>query len=83
MLRQPAKLRVRSGARKDLGISFCDGASALTFKRSPDHGCTTARSAGGDDTIDELDELVRQANGDLLAHPNMVADCYRAGKSEE
>ena len=32
MLRQPSKLRIRSGPRKDLGIFFGDGATALTLE---------------------------------------------------
>lgn len=77
MLRQPGKLRVRSSPRKDLRIFFRDGATAFAFKRSHDHRGTAPRGAGGDGTIHKLNELVWKANSDLLAHPNMVADCYR------
>jgi hypothetical protein len=77
VLRQPGKLRVRSGTRKDLGVPFSNGAAALTFKRSRDYRCTTPRLASGDGPIHELNELVWKPDGDLLAHPNMVADCYQ------
>ena len=76
MVRQPRKLGVRPATGKDLGISFSDGASALAFKRSRDYRGTAPRVAGGDGRIHKLNELVRKANGDLLAHTNMVADCY-------
>lgn len=78
MLGQPGKLRVWSGMREDLGIFFSDGTSALTFERSRDHRCAAPRVASGDSLIHELNELIRQPNGDLLAHPNMVADCYHS-----
>src|SRR2546422_2517015 len=77
MLRQPGKFRVRSGTGEDLGIFFSDGASALTFKRSRDYRGTAPRVTGGDSPIHKLNELVWQPDGDLLAHPNMVADCYQ------
>jgi hypothetical protein len=76
VLRQPSKLGVRSGPRKDLGIFFSDGASALTFKRSRDYRGAAPRIASGDSPIHKLNELVWQPDCDLLAHPNMVADCY-------
>jgi hypothetical protein len=76
MFRQRGKLRVRSGTRKDLGILFSDGAPTLAFKRSRDYRGTTPRVASGYSPIHKLNELVRQPDGDLLAHPNMVADRY-------
>jgi hypothetical protein len=58
MLCQPGKLRVRPGARQDLSIPFGDRASALALKCSRDHCGATSRVAGGDNPIDELNELV-------------------------
>jgi hypothetical protein len=37
MVREPDELGVRSGPRKDLGIFFSVGASALPLKRSRDY----------------------------------------------
>jgi hypothetical protein len=76
MLRQPGKLRVWSATREDLGIFFSDGTSALAFERSRDNRCAAPRVARGDSLVHKLNELIRQANSDLLAHPNMVANCY-------
>jgi hypothetical protein len=78
MLRQPCKLDVRSGAGKDLGVFFRSGAPALSFKRALDHGRTTPRVSGSNHPVHKLNELIGQPDGDLLTHPNMVANCYQA-----
>lgn len=77
MLGQSGKLGVRAGTGKDLGILFSDGAAALALERSCDKGGTAPRIARGDRPIHKLNELVWEADRDLLAHPNMVADCYQ------
>jgi hypothetical protein len=78
VLGEPGKLRVGSCTRKDLGVLFSDGASALTFKRSRDYRGTTPRVASGDNPIHKLHELVWKPDSDLLAHPIMVSNRYHS-----
>jgi hypothetical protein len=80
MLRQPCKLGVRSGAREDLGVFFSSGAPALSFKRTLNDERTAPRVAGCNRPVHKLNELVWQPDSDLLAHPNMVANCYQSGR---
>jgi hypothetical protein len=76
MLRQAAKLGVRPCPRKDRGILFGDCTPALALKCTDNDRCATPSAAGGDGGVDELNEVVWKANGDLLAHPKMVANRY-------
>jgi predicted transcriptional regulator len=77
MLGKSGKLRVRTGAGKDLGVSRGDGAPPLALER-PAHDCgAAARETGVDDLVNELNQLIWKAYRDLLAHPNMVAMWYR------
>lgn len=73
MLSEPCELWVRTGAGKDPGIAFGEGASALALERPGYNGGPAALGAGVDDLVDEVDKLVWESNSDLLAHPIMVA----------
>lgn len=73
MLGQSRKLRIRTGAGKDLGIARGDQVPALALERSGNDCRPTASGAGADDLVNEVDKLVWESNGDLLAHPIMVA----------
>lgn len=79
MLGQPGELRVRTGAGQDRGIARRDHATALAFERACDDCGSAVCSASTDDLVDEVDQLIWETNGDLLAHPNMVADWYHGG----
>ena len=73
MLSEPCELRVRTGACKDPGIAFGEGAPTLALKRTGDDHRPAARSTGVDDLVNEVDKLVWKSNSNLLAHPKMVA----------
>ena len=74
MLSEPCELWVRTGAGKDPGIAFGEGAPALALERTGDDCRPAASSAGVDDLVNEVDKLVWESNSDLLAHPEMVAE---------
>lgn len=78
MLGKPDKLRIRTGVSKDLGISRGNHAPALALESPAHDRRATAPDTGVDDLVDEVNEVVREAHSYLLAHPNMVADCYRS-----
>jgi len=73
VLSEPRELGVWTGAGKDLGIAFGEGAPALALERTGNDCRPAASSAGVDDLIDEVDEIVWKSNCDLLAHPITVA----------
>ena len=73
MLSESCELWVRTGADKDPGIAFGEGTPALALERTGDDRRPAASGAGVDNLIDEVDKLVWKPNGDLLAHPRMVA----------
>ena len=73
MLGKACELRVRTGAGKDSGIAFCKSAPMLALERTGDHRRPAALRAGVDDLVDEIDEPIWEPNGNLLAHPIMVA----------
>jgi RecB family endonuclease NucS len=77
MLGKLSKLRIRTCASKDLCVPRGDHAPALVLKRHA-HDCRAAASGTRvDDLVNEVNELIWKAHSYLLAHPNMVADCYQ------
>src|ERR1700749_921949 len=77
MLGQSGKLWIRPRAGQDLGIASGDGPAAFALERSRDDAGSASSRTGLDEVIDELDEIVWQANGDLLTHTIMVPNWYR------
>jgi hypothetical protein len=73
VLGEPCELWVRTGAGEDPGIAFCEVTPTLALERSGYDSRPAALGAGVDDLVDEVDKLLWKANGDLLAHPRMVA----------
>jgi hypothetical protein len=73
VLGESSELWVRTGADKDPGIAFREGTPTFALERTGDDGRPAAPGAGVDDLVDEIDKLLRQSNGNLLAHPKMVA----------
>jgi hypothetical protein len=73
VLSEPSEPRVRTSSGKYPSIAFGEGAPTLALKRTGNDCRPAASSAGANDLIDEVDELVRESNSDLLAHPIMVA----------
>jgi Arc/MetJ-type ribon-helix-helix transcriptional regulator len=73
VLGQSVELGIRAGAGQDLGIARGHHAPALPFECLGDDCRAAAAGAGTDEFVEEVDELVRESNSDLLAHPNMVA----------
>jgi hypothetical protein len=78
VLSESPELGVWAHASKNLSISLGDNAPALALERSGDDCRSAASGARANDFVDEVDELVRETHGYLLAHPNMVAICYRS-----
>jgi hypothetical protein len=72
MLGQPRKLRIRTCASQDLGIARRDRAASFALKRSGEDPSSAASHARVDEAVYELDEIVWEANCDLLAHTIMV-----------
>ncbi len=60
-----------------LGVAGSDHSSPLSLERARDNGGSARLSAGADDLIDKLDEVVGESYSDLLAHPNTVPDWER------
>src|ERR1700749_5014098 len=79
MLGQSGKLWIRPRAGQDLGIASGDGPAAFALERSRDDAGSASSRTGLDEVIDELDEIVWQANGDLLTQTIMVTKWYRQG----
>ncbi len=73
MLSESCELWVRTGAGKNPGIAFGEGAPTLALKRTGDDYRPAARSARVDEIVNEVDEIVWKPNSNLLAHPKMVA----------
>jgi hypothetical protein len=77
MLGKSGKLGILTGSGKDLGITGGDRPPTLALKRTGDDCCPAGLGSGAHELVDEVDELVWEANGDLLAHPIMVPDWYQ------
>jgi len=58
MLGKASKLKILTGARKDLGIACGDRTATLTFKRAGHDRRAAGLSPGADEFVDELDQLV-------------------------
>ncbi len=67
-----SEVRVRTLLREHLRVPRSDHTTTLTLERSSDDGRTAAPGAAVDELVDELHELVRESNRDLLAHTKMV-----------
>jgi hypothetical protein len=78
MLGKAGKLRVASGPSKDLGVACSDRAAALALESAGHYSCSAWLGPGTDQFVDERDELVGEANGDLLAHALMVPKWYQS-----
>ncbi len=72
MLSKTGEIRIRTELSEDRGIAFCDHPSLLPLERPADDRCSTALATAPDDSVHEIDELIRKAHGDLFTHPKMV-----------
>ena len=79
MLGQPGKLWVRTAPGQDLGVAFRDRTAALALQRLGEDGCAAARPARTDALVDEVDQLVREADGYLGTHSEIVPEQYQNG----
>ena len=77
MLGKLGKLRIRTCASEDLCVPRGDHAPALALERPAHDRRAAASGARVDELVNEVNELVWKAHSYLLAHPNMVADCYQ------
>jgi hypothetical protein len=72
MFGKARKLGILTRSSKDLGIAYSDRTAALALKRSGHDCCPAGLGPGADEFVDEIDKLIRETNGNLLAHPIMV-----------
>lgn len=72
MLGKAGKLGIPARSSEDLGVACSDRTSALALERTGHDRGPAGLGTGVDELVDELDQLVWQTDGDLLAHPKMV-----------
>src|SRR5664279_3477154 len=72
VLGEPVKIRVSAGLRQNGGIAFGHSAPSLPVDCSGYDTRPTAGLTGVDKLIDELDDVVRQSDGNLRRHTRMV-----------
>lgn len=77
MLSETRKLWILARSSKDLGIACGDRTATLALERTGHDRCSTRLRSGADKSVDEVDQLIGEAHGDLLAHPITVPDWYR------
>ena len=77
MLGKTREVGVRRRRDENRGVSRGDGASPFAFESAGNHRSPTASHSRANLLIHEVDELLRKAHRDLLAHPIMVAKRYR------
>jgi hypothetical protein len=70
--RESFKLGIWSRGGEDLCVPCRNSSATLTLKRAGHDGGTASFLAATDDLIDERDQVIWQANRDLLAHTKMV-----------
>jgi len=72
MLGEAGKLGILARSSKDLGVACSARAAALALERTGDDCRPAGLGTGADELVHEVDELIRETNRDLLAHPIMV-----------
>lgn len=72
MLGKAGKLGILTGSGEDLGVTSSDRTAALAFERTGDDGGSARLGSRAHERIDEVDKIIRETHGDLLAHPKMV-----------
>jgi len=77
MLGETGKLGILTGTCEDRGVACSDRTASLTLERVGHDRSPAALGSGADEFVNELDKLIRKADGDLLAHPIMVPDWYQ------
>ncbi len=77
MLGKTREVGVRRTCAKNRGVARGDGASPVAFESTGNHRSPAASRSRANLLIDKVDELLRKAHRDLLAHPIMVAKRYR------
>jgi len=77
MLGKSREVGVLRRCAKNRRIARGDGASPVAFESTGNDRSPAASRSRANLLIDEVDELLRKAYRDLLAHPIMVAKRYR------
>jgi len=72
MLSKAGKVGILTRSSKNFSVACSDRAPPFTLERTGHDCCPTGLGTGTDDFVYELDKLIRETNGDLLAHPTMV-----------
>ena len=87
MLSETSKLRIRAPTREDLSIARGNRTPALTLEGTSDNRRPAVLTTGPHDLVHERNQLIREANGNLLAHTKMVPNWYEQsggnGKTSE
>jgi hypothetical protein len=78
VLGESEELRILTGASEYLSVTPGENTAALALECSSDDRCAASSGAGVHDLIDEIHEIIRKTNRDLLAHPKMVANHYQS-----
>ncbi len=74
MLGQAGKLGIRTGSGQNLGIARGYRAPALALEDLGDKCRSAARGAGANELVYEINEIIREPDSYLLAHPIMVPE---------
>ncbi len=69
MLGKTVHIGVLAGARENRGVTGGDRSSSLAFQRASDHDRSAIGLTFSHELVDEIDDVLRQPNGDLLGHP--------------
>lgn len=77
MLGKAGKLRILTRSSEDLSIARGDRPSTLALQRAGHDRSPARLRPSTDKRIDEIDQVIRESNSDLLAHPIMVPIWYR------
>jgi len=72
VLGKAGQLGVWTGTSEDSRVARCNDTSALTLERPGDDRRPAALLAAANDLVDEFNEIIREPNRDLSAHPRMV-----------
>ena len=61
-----------AGRGEDLGVAYGGHPAPFAFQRPSHDSCATDFPPATNDLVDEANEIVGKANGDLFAHTKMV-----------
>jgi len=72
---QRREIWIGTAGGQDLGVAGSDRPASFALQRTDHDGGATALLSGGHDRVHEVDQVVRQPGGDLLAHTTTLPTC--------